>query len=131
LSGVVLSLVDERGRTQDGFLRLQDIYNLRLPAEIVVLSACQTAMGKALAGEGLLGLARGFMYAGSRRVVASLWPVDEVATAELMNEFYRALLKERRRPADALRKAQLAMASTPRWRAPYYWAGFVIQGDWR
>ena len=131
LSGVVLSLVNERGQTQNGFLRLQDIYNLRLPAEMVVLSACQTAMGKALAGEGLLGLARGFMYAGSRRVVASLWPVDEVATAELMNQFYRALLKEHRPPADALRKAQLAIASTPRWRAPYYWAGFVIQGDWR
>ena len=131
LSGVVLSLVDERGQAQNGFLRLQDIYNLRLPAEMVVLSACQTAMGKALAGEGLLGLARGFMYAGSRRVIASLWPVDEVATSELMDEFYRALLKERRRPGDALRKAQLVMASRQRWRAPYYWAGFVIQGDWR
>jgi CHAT domain-containing protein len=131
LSGVVLSLVDRRGTPRDGFLRLQDVYNLHLPAELVVLSACQTAMGKAVPGEGLLGLARGFMYAGAARVVASLWPVDEVATTELMAAFYRALLEQKDTPSQALRRAQRALASKPRWRAAYYWAGFVLQGDWR
>jgi CHAT domain-containing protein len=131
LSGVVLSLVDRRGKARDGFLRLQDVYSLRLPAELVVLSACQTAVGKTLPGEGLLGLARGFMYAGARRVLASLWPVDEAATAELMTAFYRSLFKEGRSPAAALRQAQRVVSSNPRFRAPYYWAGFVIQGEWR
>src|SRR5262249_23725873 len=84
LSGIVLSLADKEGRPQDGFLRLQDIYNLKLPAELVVLSACQTALGKEIKGEGLVGLARGFMYAGAPRVVASLWKVDDRATSELM-----------------------------------------------
>ncbi|HEU0175852.1 MAG TPA: CHAT domain-containing protein, partial [Blastocatellia bacterium] len=84
LSGIVLSLVDEAGHQQDGFLRLQDIYNLKLPAELVVLSACQTGLGKEIKGEGLIGLTRGFMYAGAPRVVASLWKVDDRATSELM-----------------------------------------------
>jgi CHAT domain-containing protein len=130
LSGIVLSLVDRKGRDQDGFLRVQDVYNLRLPAELVVLSGCQTAAGRAVPGEGPMGLARGFMYAGARRVVASLWPVDEAPTAQLMTVFYRELRKGRRGPAQALRRAQLALAAEARWRAPYYWAGFVIQGDW-
>lgn len=87
LSGLVLSLMDQGGKAQDGFLRLTDIYNLRLPAEVVVLSACQTALGKEIRGEGVVGLTRGFMYAGARRVVASLWQVDDLATAELMRVF--------------------------------------------
>jgi CHAT domain-containing protein len=78
-----------------------------------------------------MGMARAFLYAGTRQVVASLWPVDEKATMELMTEFYRQLLQNGRPPAEALRRAQQALASTPRWRAPYYWAGFVLQGDWR
>jgi CHAT domain-containing protein len=131
LSALVLSLVDETGRDQDGLLRLAEIYNLRLPAEVVVLSACQTALGKEIRGEGLIGLTRGFMHAGAARVVASLWPVDDLATAELMTRFYRGMLKEGRRPAAALRAAQLEMSRTSRWRAPYYWAGFVVQGEWR
>ena len=102
LSGLVLSLVDERGTPRDGFLRMHEIYNLRLPADLVVLSACQTALGRDIRGEGLFGLTRGFMYAGARRVVASLWQVDDESTAELMKRFYRAMLKEHRRPADAL-----------------------------
>jgi CHAT domain-containing protein/tetratricopeptide (TPR) repeat protein len=131
LSGVVLSLVDRAGRSQDGFLRLHDVYNLKLGADLIVLSGCQTALGKDLGGEGLIGLARGFMYAGARDVVASLWQVDDESTAELMKRFYRAMLKEGRRPAEALRIAQLEMARHRRWSAPFYWAGFVLQGEWQ
>ena len=87
LSGIVLSLVDEQGQPQDGFLRLHDIYNLNLQADLVVLSACQTRVGKEIKGEGLVGLTRGFMYAGAPRVVASLWKVSDAATAELMRAF--------------------------------------------
>jgi CHAT domain-containing protein len=131
LSGMVLSLVDEKGNDLDGFLRLQDIYNLKLNAELVVLSACSTALGKQVRGEGLIGMTRGFMYAGAPRVVASLWKVDDVATSHLMSSFYRNMLKENMRPAAALRAAQLEMAKQTRWRSPYYWAPFVLQGDWR
>jgi CHAT domain-containing protein len=131
LSGVVLSLVDEQGRAQDGFLRLHDIYNLKLAADLVVLSACQTALGREIRGEGLVGLTRGFMHAGSPRVVASLWEVRDRATAELMQRFYRGILTQGLRPAAALRAAQISMWKEPRWSAPFYWAGFVLQGDWR
>src|SRR5262249_37060547 len=125
LSGIVLSLVDERGRPQNGFLRLHDIYNLRLNAGLVVMSACQTGLGKEVKGEGLVGLTRGFMYAGAARVVASLWSVRDQATAELMKRFYQGMLKEGLRPAAALRAAQVSMWKEGRWEAPYYWAGFV------
>jgi len=131
LSGLVLSLVDEKGAPVDGFLRMHEIYNLHLPADLVVLSACQTALGREIRGEGLIGLTRGFMYAGARAVVASLWQVDDESTAELMKRFYRGMLKENRRPADALRAAQLQMSRDPRWAAPFYWAGFVLQGEFR
>src|SRR5262249_7674254 len=94
LSGIVLSLVDAQGRQQDGFLRLYEIYNMRLRADLVVLSACQTALGREVRGEGLIGLTRGFMYAGSPRVVATLWSVKDEATAELMKRFYQGMLKE-------------------------------------
>ncbi|MGH9937412.1 MAG: CHAT domain-containing protein, partial [Blastocatellia bacterium] len=131
LSGLVLSLVDENGKPQDGFLRMSEIFNLRLPADLVVLSACQTALGKEIKGEGLIGLTRGFMYAGAERVVASLWQVDDQATAQLMQYFYRGMLKQGLRPAAALRAAQIEMSRSSRWSSPYYWAGFVIQGEWR
>jgi CHAT domain-containing protein/tetratricopeptide (TPR) repeat protein len=131
LSGIVLSLVDDQGRPVDGFLRLNEIYNLDLSADLVVLSACQTALGKDVKGEGLIGLTRGFMYAGSPRVVASLWKVDDVATAELMKIFYQKMLKEKMRPAAALQAAKIAMWKTKRWNSPYYWAAFELQGDWR
>ncbi len=131
LSGIVLSLVDERGQPQDGFLRLHDIFNMKLNAEMVVLSACQTALGKDVKGEGLMGLTRGFMYAGAARVVASLWDVRDEATAELMKRFYRGMLKDNLRPAAALRAAQISMWKDARWGAPYYWAGFVLQGEWK
>lgn len=131
LSGLVLSLVDEQGRPQNGFLRLQEIYNLRLSADLVVLSACQTALGREVKGEGLVGLTRGFMYAGAQRVVASLWQVDDLATAALMKAFYRGMLRDGRSPASALRAAQLEIRAQKRWAAPYYWAPFTLQGEWR
>jgi len=131
LSGLALSLVDEQGRPQDGFLRLHEIFNLRLPAELVVLSACRTGLGKEVKGEGLVGLTRGFMYAGASRVVASLWRVDDAATAELMKRFYRRMLQDGMRPAAALRAAQIEMWKKPQWQSPYYWGGFVLQGEWK
>jgi CHAT domain-containing protein/predicted negative regulator of RcsB-dependent stress response len=131
LSGIVLSLVDEAGRPQDGFLRLQDIYNLKLSADLVTLSACQTGLGKEIKGEGLIGLARGFMYAGAPRVVASLWKVDDLATAELMKLFYQRMLKDGLPAGAALRTAQLELSSQKRWASPYFWAGFVLHGEWK
>jgi CHAT domain-containing protein/Tfp pilus assembly protein PilF len=132
LSGLVLSLVDRSGAPQDGFLRVHDIYNLRLRADLVVLSACQTALGKEIRGEGLVGLTRGFMYAGAPRVVASLWKVDDRATAELMKELYQKMLgPERLRPAAALRAAQVSLVASKRWQDPYYWAAFTLHGEWR
>lgn len=131
LSGLVLSLLDQDGNEQDGFLRLNDIYNLRLRADVVVLSACQTALGKEIRGEGMVGLTRGFMYAGARRVVASLWQVNDSATAELMKRFYEGMLVDRLTPAAALRRAQRQLAAVPRWSSPYFWAPFVLQGEWR
>jgi tetratricopeptide (TPR) repeat protein len=131
LSGVVLALVDRQGEPQDGFLQLHDVYNLDLPAELVVLSACQTGLGKAIWGEGLVGLTRGFMYAGARRVVASLWGVQDLATAELMKRFYGAMLGAKQMsPAEALRAAQVEMWKQKRWRSPYYWSGFALFGEW-
>jgi CHAT domain-containing protein len=129
LSGLVLSLVDQQGRPQDGFLQLEDIYNLNLPADLVVLSACETALGKEIRGEGLIGLTRGFMYAGARRVIASLWKVDDVATAELMKRLYHRMLTEGLPPAAALRQSQIEMWKQKRWDSPYYWAAFIIQGE--
>lgn len=131
LSGVILSMFDRRGQPQDGFLRLHDIYGLDVPAELVVLSACNTALGRPVRGEGLVGIVRGFMHAGAKRVVASLWKVDDEATGEMMSRFYRGMLREHRSPAAALREAQLAMWERARWRAPYYWAAFVLQGEWK
>lgn len=131
LSGLVLSLLDGQGHPRDGFLRLRDIYNLDLSADLVVLSGCRTALGKDVRGEGLLGLTRGFLYAGASRVMASLWPVRDRATSELMRRFYHALLHDRLPPAAALRAAQLSLRREPRWRDPYYWAPFVVQGDWQ
>lgn len=130
LSGLVLSLFNEHGERQDGFLRLHEICNLDLPAELVVLSACETGLGRRVRGEGLLGLTRGFLYAGASRVVVSLWSVDDEATAELMKRFYWSLLDAQVRPAQALRVAQLALLEEEEWRHPYYWAGFVFQGEW-
>ena len=131
LSSVVLSLVDRRGRPRDGFVMLPDVYDMTLNAEVVVLSGCQTALGKDVRGEGPIGLARGFMYAGVPRVVASLWQVDDLGTAALMRRFYRGMLVDGLTPAAALRAAQRQLAATRRWRSPDDWAPFILQGDWR
>ncbi len=132
LSGLVLSQVDREGRPQDGILWLKDIYDLHLNADLVVLSACQTALGKEIQGEGLISLTRGFLYAGSARVVASLWKVQDRPTFQLMKRFYGALLgKTPQSAAAALRQAQLDMAKDQRFASPYFWAGFSLQGEWR
>ncbi len=131
LSGLVLSLVDRQGKPQSGFLALEDIYNLTLPADLVVLSACDTGLGKEISGEGLIGLTRGFMYAGANRVVASLWSINDVATSELMGRFYRGILRDQLSASSALRQAQVEMWKHARWKSPYYWAAFQIQGDWK
>lgn len=129
LSGILLSLFDERQRPQEGFLQMHKVYNLRLPAELVVLSACETGVGKIVRGEGLAALSRGFMYAGAEHVMASLWEIEESKTARLMKSFYTNLLTGgMQRPASALRAAQLEI-----WRqnpevSPYYWAAFIVQG---
>ncbi len=131
LSGIVLSQVDRNGNARDGFLRLQDIYNLRLRADLVTLSACETAMGKDIRGEGLIGLARGFLYAGATRVVASLWKVDDNAAAAFMERFYGNFYRRGMSPAAALRATQSEMRRTTEWHAAYYWSAFILQGDWR
>lgn len=130
LSGIILSLFDEGGHKRQGYLRLHDIYNLDLSTDLVVLSACRTGLGKNVQGEGVVGLSSGFMYSGAKSVVASLWKVDDDATAELMSHFYTAMLKEGRPPAEALKQAKLAMWKQERWRAPFYWAAFVLQGEY-
>ncbi|MFH1573932.1 MAG: CHAT domain-containing protein, partial [Acidobacteriota bacterium] len=131
LCAIVLSTYDARGSEQNGFLGLHDIYNLHLPVELVVLSACETALGKNVRGEGLIGLVRGFMYAGAARVVATLWNVQDESTAELMKRFYGKMFRENLSPAAALRAAQVEMWKQRRYTAPFYWAGFVLQGQYR
>jgi CHAT domain-containing protein len=130
LSSIALSMLDREGRPQNGYLRSHEVFNLRLGAELVVLSGCRTGLGKEVKGEGLYGMTRGFMYAGSKRVLVSLWDVQDQATARLMSDFYRGLLGAKRPPAAAaLRAAQIAIWREGRWKAPYYWAGFVLQGE--
>jgi CHAT domain-containing protein/tetratricopeptide (TPR) repeat protein len=129
---LVLAQVDSRGRTEpNGFLHLADIYELNLRADLVVLSACQSALGREVRGEGMMGMTRGFFYAGAERVLVSLWNVNDRVTVELMRRFYHGILVEGRSPAAALRAAQDAIRRQERWRAPYYWAGFTLQGEWR
>lgn len=130
LSAIVLSLVDQEGHPQDGFLRSHDVFNLKLPAELIILSACETGLGKDVRGEGLVGLTRGFMYAGARRVIVSLWNVNDKATASLMQRVYAGILKTKQTPAASLRAAQIEMWRQKQWQSPYYWAGFVMQGEW-
>ena len=127
LSGIVLSLYAADGRAEDGFLRVSDIYNLHMPADLVVLSVCESAVGKSVGAEGAANLARAFFYAGARRVVASLWPVDDRASVAFMRAFYAALLERGLRPQEALGAAQREMQANPRWKAPYYWSGYVCR----
>ncbi len=129
---LVLAQVDRSGRPEpNGFLHLADIYELDLRADLVVLSACQSALGKEVRGEGMMGMTRGFFYAGAERVLVSLWNVNDRVTVELMRRFYHGILEEGLSAAAALRKAQDGVRRQERWRAPYYWAGFTLQGEWR
>jgi len=130
LSGILLSLVDEQGAAKNNaLLRLGEVYNLQLAAELIVLSACDTALGKDVKGEGLIGLTQGFLYAGAGRVLASLWQVDDKATSELMKKVYTGMLTGKLSPARALQKAQKELWSSREWRLPYYWAAFILQGE--
>ncbi|MBI4752583.1 MAG: CHAT domain-containing protein [Acidobacteria bacterium] len=130
-SGLIFALRNEQGEKINGFLPLADVYQLKLNADLVVLSACETGLGKVLLGEGLVGMTRGFMYAGTRRVVVSLWSVSDRGTAELMKRFYRRMLTRRESPSVALRGAQLELLHYTKYKSPFYWAPFVIQGDYR
>ena len=131
LSALTFSQFDESGMPLDGFLRLHDIYKLDLNADLVTMSACSTALGREISGEGLTGLTQGLMHSGSRSVLASLWQVPDRATAELMKRFYQNLLDKNQKPAEALRTAQLDLSSEARWRSPYFWSAFVLQGEWQ
>jgi CHAT domain-containing protein len=131
LSGIVLSLIDAAGQPMRGFLPLVEVYDLHVRARLVVLSACRTAEGPDVPGEGLASLTRGFMYAGSPRIVASLWSVEDRATAEFMRAFYEALFVAGQPAPAALRSAQAAMRGSSRWSSPYYWAAFTFHGDWQ
>lgn len=130
LSGIVLSLFDKFGNPKHGYLRLADLFNQDYPAELIVLSACETGLGKNISGEGLVGLTRGLMYAGASRIVASLWQINDQSTAVLMQQFYKQMLQQGKTPASALRAAQRKLWQNPEWRSPYYWAAFIVQGEW-
>jgi CHAT domain-containing protein len=129
-TGLFLSMLDVSGRHQNGFITTPDVYSLHAPVDLAVLSACSTGLGKNARGEGLIGLTSGFMYAGASSVAASLWKVDDQATAELMEHFYANMLEKNMRPAEALRLAQNTLRKDPRWQSPHYWAGFTFQGDY-
>jgi CHAT domain-containing protein len=129
----VLSQFNEKGEPENGNLTIADLQKLQLRrAELVVLSACQTGLGVDIKGEGLIGLTGGFMHSGVPRVMVSLWPISDRAAAEFMAKFYRLLLGPRKlTPSAALREVQLETWKDTRWRSPYFWAPFVVNGDWR
>ncbi|MFN7930677.1 MAG: CHAT domain-containing protein [Blastocatellia bacterium] len=129
LSGLVLSLFDQAGHAQDGFLRLVEIYNLKLAAELVTLSACETGLGKQTRGEGIVGLTRGFLHAGAQRALVSLWKVDDRASARLMGRVYEGIFRDKLSPAAALRRAQLSLREEAAMKAPFFWAAFVLHGE--
>ncbi len=131
VSGIVLSQFDETGQKREGFLRLQDIYALDLSSDLVVLSACQSGVGKEIKGEGMMSLNNAFLQAGAKSVLSSSWKVDDDATAEFMKRFYTNLVNEKITPAEALRRTQIEMAQTTRFKSPFYWAAFTVQGEFR
>ena len=129
-TGVVLSLVGNR--SGDGFLRTDEIFNLRLGSPLVMLSACETGLGRERRGEGVIGLTRAFMYSGAPTVGVSLWSVSDKSTADLMTDFYKRLLtRQSPAPSSSMRAAQLAMIEGKKYSAPFYWAPFILVGDWR
>ena len=129
-SGIVLSSINEQGQLQRSLLSTPDIFNLKLNTDLVVLSGCRTGLGTEIKGEGLVGLTGGFMYAGAKRVVVSLWSVEDEATSELMKRFYQGIFRDKLPPTQALRQAQLSMLRDPQY-SPYHWAAFSLQGEWR
>lgn len=131
LSGIVLSLVNKQGKDIRGYLRLEDLFNLDYPADLIVLSACETGLGKEISGEGLVGLTRGLMYAGAERLVVSLWQVNDEGTSVFMQEFYKLMLQQGKPANQALRETQLKMWHEEKWRDPNYWAAFTFLGEWR
>lgn len=127
LSGLILSPEDSTSK-EDGILHLGEIYNLNLNADLVVLSACETGLGQVAKGEGIIGLTRGFLYAGASNVLVSLWQVSDVTTADLMVDFYDKMLGGMSKP-EALRAAKLQMIRRhPEYAKPYYWAPFILVG---
>ncbi|HKI04285.1 MAG TPA: CHAT domain-containing protein, partial [Thermoanaerobaculia bacterium] len=131
LSALALSSFDSAGRPVDGQLRAYEVSSLDLHADLVVLSACRTALGREVGGEGMVGLTQGFLHAGASRLIVSLWDVDDRSTSELMKRFYTGLLRDKLPPAQALRQAQVSLWKETRWHAPYHWAGFVLHGEWQ
>ncbi len=130
LSGIALSLFDETGQQQDGgFIRLQDVYGMNLNADLVVLSACDTGLGKEIKGEGLMSLNNAFLQAGAKSVVSSLWRVDDTVTKILMTDFYSGMASENLTSSEALRQAQIKLRKDPRFSSPFYWASFTAQGN--
>ena len=137
-TGLVLSLIGNK--SEDGFLRTDEVFNLHLGSPLVMLSACETGLGKEKRGEGVMGLTRAFIYAGAPTVGVSLWSVADKSTADLMTDFYKRLLSSPAAsasstsavsPSSAMREAQLAMIAGKKYSAPFYWAPFVLVGDWR
>lgn len=131
LSGIVLSRFDENGRKRDEFFRLHDIYGMNLNSDLVVLSACSTGVGKEVKGEGLMSLNNAFLSVGAKTVLSSLWKVEDGATLELMKNFYEAMAHEHLTPSKALQKAQIKMIRGERYKSPFYWAAFTVQGDFK
>lgn len=127
-SSIVLSGYDAQGVDRKSYLRLPELFNLNLPAELVVLSACQTGLGNDVPGEGSVGMTRGLMYAGALRVASTLWNVDDNSTSELMQQFYKSLWQSKKSHAASLREAQLKLWKEG--KTPYYWAAFTLQGEW-
>jgi len=128
-TGIYFSSYDRKRRRIPNFVGLSDVFSLQLASDLVVLSACETALGKEIRGEGMIGLTRGFMHAGSGAVISSLWEVNEFHSAHLMRMLYQGIFEKKQAPAAALRAAQREM-----WRQklpPYYWSGFIFQGEWR
>ena len=131
LSSLAVSGRREGGRPRTDHVWLQDIKGLNLSADLVVLSACRTALGRNVPGEGSLGLPQGFLSAGSARVAVSLWDVNDAASAVISVKLFRGIIEEKLSPSEALRAAQLAMRKSKDWSSPYYWAAFELYGEWR
>ena len=130
-SGLVLSLLDANGQNDQGFLKAHELAGMNLNVELVTLSACHTGVGPEIRGQGAWSLSHALLEAGAKRVVVSLWPVNDRATAVFMEHFYRNIWEQKQSPAEALAQAQRQMRQDERWSHAYYWSGFVIQGAWK